>query len=127
MKTVLVSGGFDPLHSGHIEYFKAAKKLGDQLVVVIHSDAWLERNVGKVVMPRYDRSIIIENLKMVDSIIVLFNDNDDTAIDAIKHARMRYPDDEIIFAINSDSTSTTIPEMIVPNILFKFGVGKEPD
>ena len=78
-------------------------------------------------MPRYDRSIIIENLKMVDSIIVLFNDSDDTAIDAIKHAQMRYPDDEIIFAINSDSTTTTIPEMIVPNILFKFGVGKEVD
>ena len=38
---VLVTGGFDPLHSGHIEYFKAAKELGDELVVGVNSDTWL--------------------------------------------------------------------------------------
>ena len=43
MKVVLVTGGFDPLHSGHIEYFRAAKKLGDVLVVGVNSDEWLTR------------------------------------------------------------------------------------
>lgn len=127
MKTVLVAGGFDPLHSGHIEFFNEAKKLGDQLVVAIHSDEWLQRNAGKVIIPKYDRSFIIEHLRMVDSIIVLFDDTDNTAIDAIHHAQKRYPSDDIIFAINEDSTATGIPEMIVPNVLFKFGIGKQPD
>ena len=47
MKNVLVTGGFDPLHSGHIEYFNAAKKLGDKLIVGINSDNWLRRKKGK--------------------------------------------------------------------------------
>lgn len=127
MKTVLVAGGFDPIEASHIEYFKEAKKLGDQLVVIMHSDEWIKRNKGEIVIPRYDRSTIISNLNMVDSIIVIFDDTDDTAIDAIKHAQMRYPNDEIIFAVKGDSTKTMIPEMMVPNVLFKFGVGKETD
>jgi len=57
MKTiVLVTGGFDPLHPGHIEYFKAAKKLGDELHVGLNSDEWLIRKKGRpfiLVGPRY--------------------------------------------------------------------------
>ena len=51
MKVVIVTGGFDPLHSGHIEYFKAAKELGDLLVVGVNSDAWLTRKKGRPFMP----------------------------------------------------------------------------
>ena len=52
MKTiVLVTGGFDPLHSGHIAYFRAAKQLGDTLVVGVNSDAWLIRKKGRAFMP----------------------------------------------------------------------------
>ena len=50
-KVILVTGGFDPLHSGHIAYFKEAKKLGDRLVVGLNSDEWLERKKGKAFMP----------------------------------------------------------------------------
>ena len=46
MKIVVVSGGFDPIHSGHIEYFKAAKKHGDNLVVALNSDQWLKKKEG---------------------------------------------------------------------------------
>ena len=53
MKIVLVTGGFDPLHSGHIEYFKEAKKLGDKLIVGLNSDSWLERKKGRAFMPGY--------------------------------------------------------------------------
>ena len=64
-RVVLVTGGFDPLHSGHIEYFKSAKRLGDILVVGVNSDAWLERKKGRAFMPAKERITIIENLKMV--------------------------------------------------------------
>ena len=50
MKLVLVTGGFDPLHSGHIDYFREAKKLGDKLVVGVNSDDWLTRKKGRPFM-----------------------------------------------------------------------------
>ena len=59
---VLVTGGFDPLHSGHIEYFKAAKALGFLLIVGVNSDAWLIRKKGQPFMPMQERKSIIENL-----------------------------------------------------------------
>lgn len=124
MKIVLVTGGFDPLHSGHIEYFKAAKELGDRLIVGVNSDAWLERKKGRAFMPSYERVSIIENLKMVDGVI-LFNDNDGTAIEAIKNIKQLYPTDTIIFANGGDRTATNIPEAILTDVIFKFGVGGE--
>jgi D-beta-D-heptose 7-phosphate kinase/D-beta-D-heptose 1-phosphate adenosyltransferase len=122
MKIVLVTGGFDPIHSGHIDYFNSAKALGDRLIVGINSDSWLSRKKGRAFMPITERVQIVENLKMVDSVI-LFDDNDDTAIEAIRNVQMLYPNDTIIFANGGDRTETNIPEMLVPNIIFKFGVG----
>ena len=78
MKVVLVTGGFDPLHSGHIEYFKEAKKLGDKLIVGVNSDAWLTRKKGKPFMPIQERVEIIRNLKMVDDVLT-WDDSDDSA------------------------------------------------
>jgi cytidyltransferase-like protein len=127
MKTiVLVTGGFDPLHSGHIEYFKAAKALGNILVVGVNSDAWLERKKGRAFMPSTERVAIIENLKMVDHCL-LFNDNDGSAKEAIHNVRKLYPNDRIIFANGGDRTATNIPEfdIVDDNLIFKFGVGGE--
>ena len=59
MKIVLVTGGFDPLHSGHIAYFNSAKSLGDKLVVGVNTDAWLTRKKGKAFMPISERVRII--------------------------------------------------------------------
>lgn len=84
---VLVTGGFDPLHSGHLAYFKAAKKLGDKLIVGINSDSWLERKKGKNFLPLSERYEIVSALKYVDNCI-LFNDEDDTAIEAIRNVIM---------------------------------------
>lgn len=124
MTVVLVTGGFDPLHSGHIEYFKEAKKLGDTLIVGLNSNAWLERKKGKAFLPIDERMTIIENLKMVDMCIV-FNDTDHTALDAIHTARMLFPDEKIIFANGGDRNETNIPEMFAqdPDLEFVFGVG----
>ena len=123
-KVVLVTGGFDPLHSGHIAYFKAARALGDMLIVGVNSDAWIARKKGRAFMPSTERIEIIQNLKMVDGCI-LFNDNNDTAIEAIRNVKQLYPNSQIIFANGGDRTEKNIPEMAEPDIEFVFGVGGE--
>ncbi len=124
LDVVLVTGGFDPLHSGHIEYFKAARQLGDKLVVGVNSDLWLTRKKGRPFMPITERVSIVENLKMVDHCL-LYNDNDDSSIEAIKNVRQLYPDAHIIFANGGDRTKENIPEMSHKddNLSFEFGVG----
>jgi D-beta-D-heptose 7-phosphate kinase/D-beta-D-heptose 1-phosphate adenosyltransferase len=122
MKIVLVTGGFDPLHSGHIEYFKAAKALGDKLIVGINSDAWLTRKKGKPFMNFEERRIIIQSLKMVDG-TVEFNDQDNSSINAIEKVKLNFPSDQIVFANGGDRTAFNIPEINVPDVLFKFEVG----
>ena len=126
MKIVLVTGGFDPLHSGHIAYFQAAKKLGDILVVGINSDAWLTRKKGRPFMQFEDRKAVVQNIKGVDG-VVEYNDSDGSSLDAIRKVRLNYPSDTIVFANGGDRTQTNIPEMSVDdnNIEFVFGVGGE--
>ena len=75
MSYVLVSGGFDPLHSGHIEYFKQAATLGPKLVVALNSDEWLVNKKGKFFMPFIERKAIVENLSCVD-LVVNFEDDE---------------------------------------------------
>jgi len=123
-RVVLVTGGFDPLHSGHIEYFKAAKQLGNILVVGVNSDAWLERKKGRAFMPSNERVTIIQNLKVVDHCI-LFNDDDGSAREAIRNVKMLYPNSQIIFANGGDRTKDNIPEMSKTDVEFAFGVGGE--
>jgi cytidyltransferase-like protein len=123
-RIVLVTGGFDPLHSGHISYLKAAKQLGDILIVGVNSDNWLTRKKGRPFLPATERVTIIENLSMVDNCI-LFNDDDDSAIEALNNVKMLYPKDKIIFANGGDRTAANIPEMAVKDVIFKFSVGGE--
>lgn len=122
MNIVLVTGGFDPLHSGHIEYFKAAATIGDYLVVGINSDDWLERKKGRAFMPLYERANIIQHLTMVDKVIH-FDDSDNTACDAIFKVKEMYPNDSITFANGGDRTAENIPEMIFNDVAFAFAVG----
>ena len=123
-KVVLVTGGFDPLHSGHVKYFKEAKKLGDRLIVGLNSDEWLERKKGRAFMPWNERLCIVNNLQMVDEVFT-FMDDDDSAINFIKQVKAHYPNDKIIFANGGDRTSENIPEMAVEGVEFVFGVGGE--
>jgi len=123
-KVVLVTGGFDPLHSGHIAYFKAARAMGDMLVVGVNSDAWLTRKKGRAFMPSTERVTIIQNLKVVDHCI-LFDDSDGSAREAIRNVKMLYPNSQIIFANGGDRTKDNIPEMTEIDVEFAFGVGGE--
>jgi len=125
MKVVIVTGGFDPLHSGHIEYFKAAKELGDHLVVGVNSDAWLGRKKGKAFMPFEERCAIIKELDCVNEVIG-FNDDDDTACAAIFTVLSTVGSQtKVIFANGGDRTKDNIPEMIYKDVEFVFGVGGE--
>jgi len=124
MRVVIVSGGFDPIHSGHIEHFKEAKKLGDILIVGLNSDAWLTRKKGKPFMPIEERLAVIRELRMVDS-AVAFNDDDSSSVDLIKKALVLF--DDVLFANGGDRTQDNIPEIDAfdkdPRVQFAFGVG----
>jgi len=124
MKIVMATGGFDPIHSGHIAYFKAAKTLGDMLIVGLNSDEWLERKKGRAFMPWNERLCIVNNLAMVDEVYT-FDDEDGSARHFIQQVRAHYPDAELIFCNGGDRTPDNIPEMDVDGVEFVFGVGGE--
>ena len=122
MKIVIATGGFDPIHSGHIRYLKEARKLGDHLVVGVNSDAWLTRKKGAAFMPWEERASIIQELSFVNR-VVAFDDNDGSAISLLEEMRRQYSYADIIFANGGDRTDQNIPEMSVEGIKFAFGIG----
>lgn len=124
MKIVIVTGGFDPIHSGHLAYFKAAKQLGDKLVVGLNSDEWLTRKKSRPFMPLTERFALVSALSIVDEVVV-YNDDDGSSCDAIRLVKTRYPNDKIIFANGGDRTKDNIPEMIFDDVEFVFAVGGE--
>jgi len=123
---VIVTGGFDPLHSGHIVYFQDAKKLGDKLIVGINSDEWLVNKKGRPFMSLSERTEIIKNLAVVDE-VVTFDDQDNSASGAIREVLKKYPKNKILFANGGDRTSGNILEMDAfkdqTNVEFVFSVG----
>ncbi len=125
MKIVIVTGGFDPLHSGHIAYLQAARKLGDQLVVGLNSDDWLARKKGRPFMPYAERYAVLAELACVDRVLD-FDDRDGSAKDLIRRILETSKfDDSIVFANGGDRTDKNIPEMDLadPRLMFEFGVG----
>lgn len=124
-RIVLVTGGFDPIHSGHIELLKEAKTYGDCLIVGLNSDEWLVRKKGKNFLPYDERASILSNLKPVDW-VMSFDDFDNTACDCIKQVQDAFPKAEIIFANGGDRGSKNVPEMEqcdFYNVRFVFGIG----
>ena len=123
MKISVVSGGFDPIHSGHISYISAAKKFGDHLIVALNSDKWLEEKKGKAFMPFEERKAILENLKNVDEVIDFADDDKGSAVDALYRLKDKYPNAQITFCNGGDRGKDNIPEMGVQGIIFEFSVG----
>lgn len=121
---VVISGGFDPIHSGHIKLIKEARLLGDMLIVGINSDEWLARKKGRAFMPWNERLAVLNNLQQVDEVYT-FDDDDGTARHLLQQVRAHYPTSQIIFANGGDRTDKNIPEMSFEdgNIKFVFGVG----
>jgi cytidyltransferase-like protein len=123
MKIVVVSGGFDPIHSGHIEYFKSAKKLGEKLVVAVNSDEWLINKKGKFFMPFSERANIIKNFSFVDNVIDFEDDVHGSASNALEKVKKLYPNDKVLFVNGGDRTVGNIYETKVSNIEFAYSVG----
>lgn len=123
-KIIVLSGGFDPVHSGHIKMCNSAKTYGEYLIVGVNSDAWLTRKKGQPFMPWDERAAVIRNLKAVDEVMA-FNDDDGSARDLLEQVKAKYPGFEIIFGNGGDRTPTNIPEMSVEGVQFQFGVGGE--
>ena len=121
MKVVAVSGYFDPIHVGHLEYLKMAKSLGDKLVVIINSDYQAELKKGKSFMPEQDRLEIVQALRCVDEVFLSI-DKDKSVCKSLEHLK---PD---IFANGGDRSLEEIPETAVMkkyNIEMVDGLGEK--
>ncbi len=106
-KIVMVSGGFDPVHIGHVRMFNEAKKLGDELVVVLNNDNWLKSKKGYCFMSQKQRKEIIEAIKYVDRVI-LTEHKPGTKDMGIVHTMKKLKPD--IFAKSGDRNAGNIPE-----------------
>mgnify|MGYP001331803023 CR=1 FL=1 len=123
MNIIVVSGGFDPIHSGHIEYLKSAKEHGDKLIVALNSDSWLEKKKGKPFMTFHERKSILEAIQYVDEVVDFEDDKKGSCINALKKIKELHPNNKIFFANGGDRNAENIPEMSVQGIEFLFGIG----
>ena len=123
-KVSLVTGGFDPIHSGHISYFKRAKDLSNYLVVGLNTEEWLTRKKGQYFQSWTERADIIRHLDMVDAVIS-WDDSDDSACGAI--AKCLEISEKVIFCNGGDRIKTNTPEIKGygddPRVEFKFAIG----
>ncbi|OGD33250.1 hypothetical protein A2833_02985 [Candidatus Azambacteria bacterium RIFCSPHIGHO2_01_FULL_44_55] len=107
---VAVSGGFDPIHIGHIRMFQEAKKLGSELVVILNNDNWLKKKKGFVFMPQRERKEVIEAVKGVDRVIITghkANPGDMSVCAELKKIRPN------VFANGGDRKLHNVPETSV--------------
>lgn len=125
MKTVTVSGGFDPIHKGHVRLFKEAKKLGDKLIVILNNDNWLLNKKGFIFQPEEERKEILESIRFVDQVVITKHKRDDQDTSVCSALKEVCPD---IFANGGDRFPDNIPEAIVcrnADIELAFNVGGE--
>lgn len=116
-KIVVVSGYFNPLHKGHVEYLTKSKDLGDYLIVIVNSDLQRELKNSKFFQDEEERMLIISNLRVVDE-VVLSIDKDRTQIETLRLLHNKYGNsNQLIFANGGDQTNETIPESSVCNEL----------
>ena len=107
---IILSGGFDPIHKGHIRMFKEAS-LSGMVVAGLNSDEWLIRKKGKFFMPFVERKEILESIKYID-LVKSFDDSDDTACNLIHKIDIEFSDKyNIFFGNGGDRTNQTTPEI----------------
>ena len=107
---IIVSGGFDPVHKGHIRMFREAANLGANVVVGLNSDEWLTRKKGKPFMKWDERAEILESCKFVNQVIP-FDDSDDTASNVIERVHLMYSSDYNIYFANGGDRKLGLPEI----------------
>jgi len=109
-RVVAVSGGFDPVHVGHVRMFEAAKKLGDELVVILNNDNWLRKKKRHVFMPEAERKEVIEAFQCVDRVVLTGHGVDTADMSVVRELKKLKPD---IFANGGDRFAKNIPEVAV--------------
>ena len=123
MKIAVVSGGFDPLHSGHINLLEQAAKFGNKLVVLVNSDEWLTRKKGRPFLPFEERSVIVQRMDMVDNVYAV-DDSDNSVTKGLIQVRNAFGHDhDYVFCNGGDRGKDNIPEMQVEGYTFEFSVG----
>ena len=124
-KVSLVTGGFDPIHSGHISYFSRAKDFSDFLVVGLNTEEWLTKKKGQYFQSWKERAEIISHLTMVDAVITVPDDDKGSACGAI--AKCLEIADTVIFCNGGDRGKSNTPETDKygddPRVQFEFGIG----
>lgn len=119
MKTVIVSGYFNPLHGGHLDMIEAAAKLGDHLIVIVNNDKQQLLKKGKIILDEKNRLRLMRALKGVDQ-VVLSIDEDPTIIKTLAMVAEQHPGDELIFANGGDRDSAkAVPEA---EVCEKYGI-----
>ena len=140
---IILSGGFDPVHKGHLRMFREASNLSHQVIVGLNSDEWLTRKKGKPFMEFEERKEILEGFKYINQVLP-FDDSDDTACDLIRRVHNIYQSDnyecdasdlghagyldyhEIYFGNGGDRKVDNVPEVDVCkklDITMLWGVG----
>ena len=124
-KVSLVTGGFDPIHSGHLRYFERAKDLSGYLVVGVNTNEWLTRKKGQYFLPWVERADIISHLDMVDAVITVPDDDKGSACGAI--AKCLEIAETVVFCNGGDRGKFNTPETDKyggdPRVQFEFGIG----
>ena len=124
-KLSLVTGGFDPIHSGHIRYFERAKDLSDYLVVGLNTNEWLTKKKGQYFLPWKERAEVIRHLDMVDAVVSWEDDELGSACGAIE--KCLDISEKVIFANGGDRAKMNTPEFDKygddPRVEFVWGVG----
>ncbi len=123
-KVVAVSGGFDPVHIGHLRMFERAKKLGTTLVVILNNDNWLRKKKGHAFMPENERKELIEGFRAVDKVVITAHPENPTDMSVCDALRKIKPD---IFANGGDRKVDNVPEVAVCEEVgteMVFGIGE---
>ena len=107
--TVAISGGFDPIHVGHVRMIKAAKALGDYLVVIMNNDNWLKSKKGYVFMPEKERQELLEAIAGVDKVVITSHHKTPKDMSVVKEIIKIKPN---IFANGGDRKLDNIPEVV---------------
>ena len=127
MKINVVSGYFDPIHDGHIEYFEKAKETADKLIVILNNDLQTSLKKGKPFMEEKVRKKIVEAIRYVDKVFLSI-DTDRSVCATLEKIREKYPTDELIFVNGGDRNVENIPEYILKdkiNLKFSDGAGEK--
>ncbi|HEX8993627.1 MAG TPA: adenylyltransferase/cytidyltransferase family protein [Candidatus Paceibacterota bacterium] len=105
---VAISGGFDPIHIGHIRMIKEARALGDELVILLNNDHWLRKKKGYVFMPQRERKEVLQSIRGVDRVVYTGHTRDDIDRSVCRDLEKLRPH---IFANGGDRTNKNIPEV----------------